>query len=190
MGFQLRKLAIKLLFFQILALIVGVVLNLIPDEDQVAPMLQVAHFDCSEKTGNLLNAINQVRPCHLTPEELDISWAQVVFYTKHLRKELNATECRVQHQREKRLCGHRNQSSIDHTIAGVTNDIVISPDQCQTIAKGKEITLLGNSISFGFDTKNPIVKTSGDTSNDYRNECHREGWITRDTSFLTCKQQL
>ena len=41
--------------------------------------------------------------------------------------------------------------------------------------------MLGPSINFGFDTKNPIVNTYGDTSEDYRNECDGKSWITRDT---------
>ena len=181
MGPPLLKLAMKLLFFQILALTVEVVFNLTPDDDQVAPALKVAHFDCSEMTENTLYAINQVRPCHITPEELEVSKAKVVLYTKHFRKELNATKGRVQHKREKWHCGHHDHSSIDHTIAGITSDIIISPEQCRTLAKGKDITLLGHSINFGFDTKDPIVKTYGDTSDDYRNECDVKGWITRDT---------
>ena len=44
----------KLLFFQILAFTVDVVFNLTPDEDQVAPALKVARFDCSEMTENTL----------------------------------------------------------------------------------------------------------------------------------------
>ena len=31
---------------------------------------------------------------------------------------------------------------------------------------------------------NPIVKTYGDTSHDYRNECDGKSWITPDTFFL------
>ena len=181
MGLPLTQLAMKLLFFQILALTVEVVFNLTPDEDQVAPALVVAQFDCSEMTENTLYAINQVRPCHITPEDLEISKVKVVLYTKHFRKEMNATKCRVQHQQEKWHCGHHDHSSIDHTIAGITSDIVISPEQCWTLAKGKDITLLRHSINFGFDTKDPIVKTYGDTSDDYRNDCDGKGWITRDT---------
>ena len=101
MGPPLRKLAMKLLFFQILALTVEVVFNLTPDEDQNAPALKLAHFDSSELTENTLYAINQVRPCHITPKELEIGKAKIVLYTKHFRKELNATKYRVQHQREK-----------------------------------------------------------------------------------------
>ena len=73
----------KKAFFQILALTVDVVINISPDEDQVAPALKVAQFDCSEKTENTLYAINQVRPCHITPEKLEINKATVVLYTKH-----------------------------------------------------------------------------------------------------------
>ena len=181
MGLPLRKLAMKPLFFETLALTVEVVPNFTPDEDQVAPALKVAHFDCSELTENTLYALNQVRPCHITPEELEIRKVKIVLYTKHFRKELNATKCRIQHQREKWHCGHHDHSSIDHTIAGITIDIVISPEQCRTSAKGKDITLHEQSINFGFDTKNPIVKTYADTSDDYRNECDGKGWITRDT---------
>ena len=146
MGPPLRKIAMKLLFLQILALTVEVNFSLTPDEDQVAPALKVAHFDCSEMTENTLYAINQVRECHITPEELEISKAKIVLCTKHFRKELNATKCRVQHQREKWHCGHHGHSSIHHTIAGITSDIVISPEQCQTLAKGKDNTLLGHLI--------------------------------------------
>ena len=132
-------------------------------------------------TENTLYVINLVRLCHITPEEVEISKAKVVLYTKYFRKELNATKCRVQHQREKWHCGHHDNSSNDHTFAGITSDIVISPEQCRTLAKGKEITLLGHSINVGFDTKNPFVKFSGGTSDDYWIECDGEGWITRDT---------
>ena len=174
----------KLLFFQLLALTVEVVFNLTPDEDQVAPALKVAHFDCSEMTENTLYAINQVRPCHITSEDLEISKAKIVLYTKYFRKELNATKCKVQHQREKWHCGHHDLSSIDHTIAGITSDLVISPEHCRTLAKRKDITLLGHSINFGCDIKNPIVNFYGDTNVDYTNECDGKGWITRDAFLL------
>ena len=56
-------------------------------------------------------------------------------------KKLNATKCRIQHQREKWHCGHNDHSSIDHTIAGITSDLVISPEQCQSLAKGRMMYL-------------------------------------------------
>ena len=151
-------------------------------------MLKVAYFGCGEMTENTRCAIYQVRPCHITPEELEISKAKFVLYTKHFREKVNATKCQVQHQRKKQHCAHHDHSSIGHTVAGITGDIVISPEQCRTLVKGKETTLPGHSIKFGFDTKNPIIKTSGDISGDYRKECDGKGWITRDT-FLPHMQR-
>ena len=84
------------------------------------------------------------------------------------------------HARKVALRTH-DHSSIDHTTAGITSNIVISPQQYRTLAKGKDITLLGHLINFDFDSKNFIVKTTCDTSDDYRNECDGKGWITRDT---------
>ena len=74
------------IFFQILALTVDLVSNSTPDENQVAPALKVAQFDCSEMTEDTLYAINQIRPCHVTPEELEVSKAKFVLYTNHFRK--------------------------------------------------------------------------------------------------------
>ena len=116
----------KLLFFPNLALLVDVLLNLTPDEDQVAPPLEVARFDCSELTENIIYALNQTPPCHITPEELEVSKAGIVLYNKHFGKELNATKCRAQHQRKKWHSGYHGHSSIDPTIAGITSDIVFS----------------------------------------------------------------
>ena len=78
MGFSIRKLATRQFFFRTFVLTVEVVFNLTPDEHQIAPALKLAHFNCSEMTESTLHAINQVRPCHITPEELEISKAQVV----------------------------------------------------------------------------------------------------------------
>ena len=55
-------------------------------------------------TAKTLYALNQVRQCHIAPEELEISQTKIILYTKHFRKEPNATKCRIQHQREKWHC--------------------------------------------------------------------------------------
>ena len=61
--------------------------TLVPDADQVAKNLKVSHFDCGAMTENTLYALNQVRQCHITPEELEISQTKIILYTKHFRKE-------------------------------------------------------------------------------------------------------
>ena len=131
-------------------------------------------------TENSLYAINQVRLCHITPEELEVSKATITLYTKHFRKELNATKCRIQHQRERWHSGHLDHSIIDHTISGRNSDLIISPEHRRALAKGASINLQGHWIGAEWDTKTPVVKVSGDPTGSNRNHCKTEGWISRD----------
>ena len=165
-----------------------VVYTLVPDADQVAKILKVSHFDCGAMTEITLYALNQVRQCHITPEELEISQTNIILYTRHFQKELNATKCRIQHQREKWHCGHNDDSSINHTIPGITSDLVISPEQCRSLSTGKMIYLADQFLGVEYDTTNPIVITDGSTSDDNRNDCTFRGWISRDT-FLPHMQR-
>ena len=117
-----------LFLFQIFVLCSEVIYTLCPDADKVAKSLKVSHFDCGALTENTLYALNQVRQWHTTPEELEFSQTKIILYTKLFRKELIATKCRIQHQREKWHCGHNDHSSNDHNLAGITSDLVISPE--------------------------------------------------------------
>ena len=128
-----------LVLFQLVVFFSDVVHTLDRDADQVAKNLKFSHFDCEAMTENTLYAPNQVRQSHITPEKLKISRTKIILYTKHFRKEPNATKCRIQHQREKRHGGHNDHISIDHTIAGITRDLVISPEQCRSLAEEKMI---------------------------------------------------
>ena len=75
--------------------------NLAPDENSFVPALKVVHFDYSEMTENTFSASRQLRPGHITPQELELKIAGKKFYTKHFCKVMNATELQKQHQREK-----------------------------------------------------------------------------------------
>ena len=98
-------------------------------------------------TENSLYAINQVRPCYITPEELEVSKATITLYTKHFRKELNATKFRIQLQCEKWHCGQLDDSRIYYTVAGITSDLFISPEHCRTLAKGASVNLKGTALA-------------------------------------------
>ena len=187
MELPLKSTAMTLFFFQIRVFCSEVVYTLVPDAEQVDKNLKMSHFDCSAMTENTLYALNKVRQSHISPEELEISQTKIILYTKHFRKELNATNCRI-HQREKWHCGHNDHSSIDHTITGITSDLVISPEQCRSLAKGKMIYLADQFLGVEYDTKNPIVITDGSTIDTNRNHCTACGWITRDT-FLPHMQR-
>ena len=162
--------------------------TLVSDSDQVAKNIKVSHFECGAMTENTLYALNQVRQCHITPEELELSHTKIIIYTKDFREKLNATKGRIQQQRQKWHCGHNDHSCIDHTIAGFASDQIISPEQCRSLAKGKIIHLADQLLGVEYDTKNPLAITDGSTSDNIWNHCKARGWITRDI-FLPHKQR-
>ena len=90
-----------LFLFQVLVFCSKVIYTLVPDVDQVAKNPKLSHSDCGAMTENNLYALNHVRQCHNTAEELEISETKIIPYTKRFRKELNATKCRLQYQGEK-----------------------------------------------------------------------------------------
>ena len=119
MELPLKDSEIMLFLFQILKFRSEVVYTLVPDVNHVAKNHKVSQFECGAMTENTLYGLNQMRQWHNT-SELYISQTKNLLYTKHFRKELNATKCRIQHQQEKWHCGHEDHSSIDHTLAGIT----------------------------------------------------------------------
>ena len=82
----------------------------------------------------------------LTPEDFEIGQTKIILYTKHFQKEPNGTKCRTQHHREKWHCGHNDHSSIDLTIAGITSNLVNSPEHTQRLTY--RIVLTGRKNSF------------------------------------------
>ena len=77
MELPLQSSAMTLIFFELLVFCSKLGYTLIPDANQVAPAFKVSHFDCNSMTENSLYANNQVRPCHITPEELEVSKATI-----------------------------------------------------------------------------------------------------------------
>ena len=72
--------------FQVLVFCSDVFYPLVPVTGQVAKNLEVSQFDCGAMTENTLHALNPVRQCHITPEELEISRTKIILYTKHFQK--------------------------------------------------------------------------------------------------------
>ena len=57
---------------------------------------------------------------------------------------------------------------------------MISPEQCQSIAKGKMIHSADQLLAVETATKNTVVITDSSTSGANRNHCNWRGWITHD----------
>ena len=175
---------LKPFLLQVLLFYTKVTLQFVRHADQVAPAFKVSHFDCSSRTENSIYAINEVRPCHIAPEEMEVSKATNTLYTKLFQKELNATKSRIQHQREKGHCEYFDHSSMNHTIAGLTSDLIISTEHCRTFANEASINLQSHSIRAEWDTKILVFKVSGDPTGSNRNHCKTKGWISRDAFII------
>ena len=119
-----------------------------PNLASVAKKLRVTHFDCGEMTQNKLYALNQVEQCNVAPENLEVSRASVTLYTKHFRRTINATMCRVKHQSEEWHCGHNDHSSMSILHNGITSDISLSPETCKAMGEGKEVMIHGQPLKF------------------------------------------
>ena len=65
------------------------------DLHNIASQIKVTHYDCGEMTENNLYALNQDSNCNIAPENLEVSRAKITIYTKHFRREIKATVCRV-----------------------------------------------------------------------------------------------
>ena len=44
--------------------------------DDIAPTVTVSQYDCSEMSENNLYSLNQVKPCNVAPENIDMSYAK------------------------------------------------------------------------------------------------------------------
>ena len=56
-----------------------------PKPDDVAPSVQVSHFDCSEMTENNFYSLNQFKPCSMAPQKIEMINVKLTMYTKHFQ---------------------------------------------------------------------------------------------------------
>ena len=105
-------------------------------------------------------------------------------YTKHFRKKVNPTTCRIQYQREKGHCGHICQSCIHHISNGITSDLNNLLKQGRMLAKGTSNNVQSHWVNADWDTETPVVKVSADPTSDNRNHCKTGGWTSRDNFII------
>ena len=105
---------------------------------------------------------------------------KLTMYTKHSRTEINATNCRIKHQRNKFHCGMHNHTGMDIEQLQITNDIDLTPEQCKQASEGRSLTLFDHKLTFEKSKKDVHHKWTTDKSEDYRNECDGKGWTTKD----------
>ena len=119
-----------------------------PKPDDIAPCVQLSHYDCSEMTENNLFSLNQVKPCNMTPQNIQMNDVKLTMYTKHFRTEINATICRIEHQRNKFHCGMHDHTSMDIEQPQITSVIDLTPEQCKQASEGRSHTLFDHKLIF------------------------------------------
>ena len=149
--------------------------------DDIAPSVKVSHYDCMEMTENNLYSLNQVKPCNMAPQNIEMNDVKLTMYTKHFRTEINATISRIKHQRNKFHCGMHDHTSMDIGQPQITSDIDLTHEQCKQASEGRSPTLFDHKLTFEKGKKDIHDKWKGDKDGDYRNEYDGKGWITKDT---------
>ena len=132
-------------------------------------------------TENNLYSLNQVKPCNMAPQNIQMNDVKLTMYAKHFRTEINATICRNKHQSNKFHCGMHDHTSMDIDQPQITSDIVLTPKQCKQASKGRSLNLFDHKITFGKGKKAIHHKRTGDKSEDYRSACDGKGSITKNT---------
>ena len=148
-----------------------------PKPDNIAPSVQVSHYDCSEMTENNLYSLNQIKPCNMAHQNIQMNDVKLTMYTKHFRTEINGTICR----RNKFYCGMHDHTSMDIEQPQITSDIDLTPEQCKHASVGRSLTLFDHKLTFEKGRKEIHHKWTGDVDGDNRNEFKGYEWIPKDT---------
>ena len=106
----------------------------------ITPSVQISYYDCSEMTENNLYSLKQVKRCNMAPRNLQMNDVKLTVYTKHFRAAINATICRIKHQRNNIYCGMHDHNSMDIEQSQITSDIDLTPEQCKQASEGRSLT--------------------------------------------------
>ena len=117
----------------------------------------------------------------MAPQNIEMNNVTLTIYTKHLRTEINATICRIKHQRNKFFQGMHDHTSMDVEQPQITRDIDLTPEQCKQTSEGRSLTLFDQKLTFEKGKKETHQKRTRDVDGDNRNECRGCEWIIKDT---------
>ena len=68
-----EKMAIKECVIFLLILNISICDKYEPKPDDIAPSVQVSHDDCTEMAENNLYSLNQVKPCNMEPQNIQMN---------------------------------------------------------------------------------------------------------------------
>ena len=98
---------------------------------KTATSLKVAVYDCSLMDSNKMYSLNNVAPCKVEPQNVEISKVKGQIFNLFFRGKLEATMCRASHQSIRWYCGVFDTSGIDAKCGTITTDVDLTPEQCR-----------------------------------------------------------
>ena len=123
----------------------------IDELNDVSHKLRVIHYDCSQMKENKMYSLNQVAPCSISPENIDMRNVRVTIYQRSYRTFVKAVMCSVSVNVLKYHCGMFSHSSIVHDAPLITYHLIVSPEQCKQANRTGKLTV--NDFQDKFDMK-------------------------------------
>ena len=148
----------------------------------VSETLKVSHFDCTSMEQNRMYSLNNVAPCKISPENIEILPASVRVYQRSYRTTVLATMCRIKVMPIRFNCGMYSHSSIVHNQATLTYDMIVDPNDCKKAEKSKEIFIkyFGSTFAAKIEEDKLLQQyfnTGTKLESDSRTSCDKRGQI-------------
>ena len=116
--------------------------------DEIAPSVQVSHYDSNKMTENNLYSLNQAKPCNMAPQNIQMNDVELTMYIKQFQTEINATICRMKHQGNKFYYGMHDHTNMKIEQPQKTSDIDLTPEQCKQASEGRSLILFDHQLTF------------------------------------------
>ena len=160
----------------------------------VSHKLRVIHYDCSQMKENKMYSLNQVAPCSISPENIDMRNVRVTIYQRSYRTFVKAVMCSVSVNVLKYHCGMFSHSSIVHDAPLITYHLIVSPEQCKQANRTGKLTVNDFQDKFDIEIELNNRKISyknygADLEDDSSTACDDSGDISH-YSFETLMQEI
>ena len=90
---------------------------------------------------NKMYSLNQVAPCSISPENIDMRKVRVTLYQRFHRTFVKADMCFISVSVLKYHCGMFSHSPIVHDAPLITYNLIVLPEQCKQANRTGKLTV-------------------------------------------------
>ena len=116
----------------------------------------------------------------MAPQNIESNDVKLTMYKKHFGTDINATICRIKHQRNRSYRGMHDHTSTVIEQPQITKDIDLTAEQCKQASEGRSLTLFDHKLNFEKGKNGTHQKWIRGLNGDYVNKCKGCGWINKD----------